>query len=533
MKTAFLIFFACFLSLHAQDLLIADFEGNDYGDWKVVGTAFGDKPARGTLPNQMHVSEYQGHGLVNSYNGGDSSVGKLISPVFTLKHSYIRFLIGGGGWDDTRMDLLAETEPNVFSIVRTARGSNVKPGGSEALRPEFWDVHEWKGKRVRIEIVDDHRGGWGHINVDHIVATDEKPRLPRYNVEFEMVVTKPWLLLPVSNTERNSTLTIHDGDALLHSISVRLSDKPTWHPAMDMSAHLGKKLQFVIDRIPPDSKFTESFIFSDTPSKDDNPYGESLRPLIHFTPYRGWNNDPNGLVFYNGEYHMFFQHNPYGINWGNMHWGHAVSKDLFQWTELPDALSPDPLGPMFSGSAVVDTNNTSGFGEKGIAPLILIYTAAGNPAVQCIAYSLDGRIFTKYSDNPVLPNQTGGNRDPKVIWHEPTRSWIMALYVTRPNNTHTVELWGSKNLKNWTKRSVVQGGTNGSHFLYECPELFEIPLDGTNETRWIVYGANGEYAVGQFDGTTFTPETSPLPGHRGRNLYASQTFNNEPLGRRI
>ena len=230
---------------------------------------------------------------------------------------------------------------------------------------------------------------------------------------------------------------------------------------------------------------------------------------------------------------MFFQHNPYGVNWGNMHWGHAVSKDLFHWTELPDALSPDPLGPMFSGSAVVDTNNTSGFGKDGIAPLVLIYTAAGNPAVQCIAYSLDGRTFTKYSGNPVLPNQTSGNRDPKVIWHEPTQSWIMALYVSRPNNTHTVEIWGSKNLKEWTKRSVIQGGTNGSRFLYECPEIFELQLEGTNETRWIVYGGNGEYVVGKFDGVTFTPETPPFPGHHGRNLYASQTFNNEPHGRRI
>jgi len=220
MKTIALLFLAFIFSLHAEDFLIADFEGNNYGDWHVEGTAFGDKPARGTLPNQMHVSEYQGHGLVNSYNGGDGSVGKLTSPVFTLNHSYIRFLIGGGGWDDTRMDLLAETEPNVFTIVRTARGNNVKPGGSEALRPEFWDVHELKGKRIRIQIVDGHRSGWGHINVDHIVATDEKPRLPRYNVAFELVVTKPWLLLPISNKERDSTLTIQDGDALLHSISV-------------------------------------------------------------------------------------------------------------------------------------------------------------------------------------------------------------------------------------------------------------------------------------------------------------------------
>ena len=533
MKTTALLFLAFIVSLHAEDLLIADFEGDDYGDWHVEGTAFGDKPARGTLPGQMHVSEYQGHGLVNSYHGGDGSVGKLTSPVFTLNHSYIRFLIGGGGWDDTRMDLLAEMEPNVFTVVRTACGPNIKPGGSEALRPDFWDVHELKGKRIRFEIIDGHRGGWGHINVDHIVATDEKPSLPRYNVAFELVVTKPWLLLPVSNTERDTKLTIRDGDALLHSLSVKLTDKPAWRPAMDVSAHVGKTLKFVIDRIPPDSQLTESFVFADNPPEDDNPYGESLRPLIHFTPYRGWNNDPNGLVFYNGEYHMFFQHNPYGVNWGNMHWGHAVSKDLFHWTELPDALSPDPLGPMFSGSAVVDTNNTSGFGKDGIAPLVLIYTAAGNPAVQCIAYSLDGRTFTKYSGNPVLPNQTSGNRDPKVIWHEPTQSWIMALYVLRPNNTHTVEIWGSKNLKEWTKRSVIQGGTNGSRFLYECPEIFELQLEGTNETRWIVYGGNGEYVVGKFDGVTFTPETPPLPGHRGCNLYASQTFNNEPHGRRI
>lgn len=533
MKTASLLFFACILSLNAADRVIADFEGDNYGDWQVEGTAFGDKPVRGTLPNQMHVSEYQGHGLVNSYYGGDGSVGRLISPVFVINHSYIRFLIGGGGWKETRLDLLAETEPNVFTVVRTACGPNIKPGGSEALRPDFWDVKDLKGKNARIEIVDQHRGGWGHINVDHIVATDEKPKLPRYNVAFELDVVKPWLRLPVSNTERDVKFTIHDGDTLLHSIVARLSDKPTWHPAVDVSKYVGRKLSVVIERVPPDSKIIESFIFADAPSQDANPYGEPFRPLIHFTPYRGWNNDPNGLVFYNGEYHMFFQHNPYGVNWGNMHWGHAISKDLFHWTELPDALSPDPLGPMFSGSAVVDTHNTSGFGKDGIAPLVLIYTAAGNPSVQCIAYSLDGRTFTKYAGNPVLPNQTSGNRDPKVIWHEPTQSWIMALYVSRPNNTHTVEIWGSKNLKEWTKLSVIQGGVNGSHFLYECPELFELQLEGTDETRWIVYGANGEYAVGRFDGVTFTSETPPLPSHRGRNLYASQTFNNEPFGRRI
>jgi sucrose-6-phosphate hydrolase SacC (GH32 family) len=185
------------------------------------------------------------------------------------------------------------------------------------------------------------------------------------------------------------------------------------------------------------------------------------------------------------------------------------------------------MGPMFSGSAVVDWNNTSGFGTPTNPPLVLIYTAAGNPTVQGIAYSTDGRTFTKYSGNPVLKQITGGNRDPKVFWHEPTQKWVMVLYVELQGK-HTIHFFTSPNLRDWTLASVTEG-IAGTAYLFECPDFFELPIDGdaTNQ-KWVLLGANSEYAVGTFDGIKFTPEQSKLPGHRGRGFYAPQTFSDIP-----
>jgi sucrose-6-phosphate hydrolase SacC (GH32 family) len=182
---------------------------------------------------------------------------------------------------------------------------------------------------------------------------------------------------------------------------------------------------------------------------------------------------------------------------------------------------------------VVDHANTSGFGRNGRAPLVLIYTAAGNPATQCIAYSLDGRTFTKFEGNPVVTNITPGNRDPKVFWHAPTRRWIMALYVGYPEKRHTVELLASSNLREWTRLSTVEGDTGGGSYLYECPDLFELVVAGSSEKQWVLFGADGRYAVGSFDGSTFKPTTERLRGHWGSIYYAAQTFDNVPQGRRI
>lgn len=523
---------AAALATQAQDLVIADFEGKTYGNWTVTGSAFGPGPAQGTLPGQMAVSGFKGQGLVNTFFEGDDTTGSLTSPPFQIQRKYIGFLIGGGGNPDRlALQLLVDGK-----VVRTATGPNTQSGGSEALAPDSWDVAEFAGRPATIRILDDAKGGWGHLNVDQIVQTDSRPPGLARDVRRELVPGRRYLHIPIQNGAPRRVLTVLiDGVQQVRNDVELATGKPDWWAVMEVVAWKGRKLTLHVDRFPEDgtglAAITESDALPDTASL----YREPLRGQFHFSPQRGWNNDPNGMVFLNGEYHLFFQHNPYGWAWGNMHWGHAVSRDLIHWEELGDALAPDRFGPMFSGSAVVDWNNTSGFGQPGKPPIVLIYTAAGNPTVQCIAHSTDGRNFTKYPGNPVLQQVTGGNRDPKVLWHEPTRKWVMVLYVELPGRGHTVHFFTSPNLKDWSLASITDG-IRGSNYLFECPDFFELPVDGDPANRrWVLLGANSEYAVGTFDGTRFSPEHARLPGHRGQGFYAPQTFSDIPSadGRRI
>jgi len=266
----------------------------------------------------------------------------------------------------------------------------------------------------------------------------------------------------------------------------------------------------------------------------ENLYDEPYRPQFHFTPRVNWTNDPNGLVYYKGEYHLFFQHNPVGINWGNMTWGHAVSPDLLHWRQLPNALEPDALGTMFSGSAVVDWHNTTGLKQGDSDTLVAIYTAAGNtspeshgqPFTQCIATSHDrGRSWTKYAGNPVLRNIVKENRDPKVVWHAPTERWIMALYL----DANSYALFSSPDLIHWTHLQDIEMPE-----CTECPDFFELPVaHSPDETRWVFTAANGRYLIGSFDGTRYIPESQPLQVDFGANYYAVQTYSDTPDGRRI
>ncbi len=516
----------------AEDLVIADFEGPDYGQWLATGEAFGTGPARGTLPGQMAVDGFQGQGLVNSFHRGDSTTGTLTSPPFRVDRRYIAFRIGGGK-DEAKTALLLLVEGQV---VRTATGPNDRPGGAETLMPDSWDVGDLAGRTAVIRIVDEATGGWGHLNVDQIVQTDRKPPGMLTNATREFPVTTRYLNLPIRDgaPNRKVTLRVDGRPVVVNDIGLADGQAHWWAP-MDVSAWAGKTVTLQVDRLPGDSQALSSVEPSDTIRGAGDLYREPLRGQFHFSPQRGWNNDPNGLVFFRGEYHLFFQHNPYGWGWGNMHWGHAVSRDLVHWKELGDVLAPDELGPMFSGSAVVDWKNTSGLGTDGKPPLVLIYTAAGNPTVQCLASSTDGRHFTKFSGNPVLPQVTGGNRDPKVMWHEPTQRWVMVLYVTLSGGRHTVHFYTSPNLREWSLASVAEGIT-GSNYLYECPDFFELPVDdNASDRKWVLLAANSEYAIGTFNGTTFKPEAQKLPGQRGRGFYAPQTFSDLPAkdGRRI
>ena len=266
----------------------------------------------------------------------------------------------------------------------------------------------------------------------------------------------------------------------------------------------------------------------------------SSRSRYHFTPQKNFMNDPNGLVFYDGEYHLFYQHNPYGDVWGHMSWGHAVSRDLIHWEHLPIALYEEESVMIFSGSALVDWQNTSGFGIGDNPPLVAVYTGhSETEQTQNIAYSIDrGRTWTKYGGNPVIAIGSREFRDPKVFWHEQTKRWIM---VTVLSEEHKVRFDGSTDLKHWTYLSDFgpAGATDG---LWECPDLFPLQAEDVPEIeKWVLKldvlrGTGAQYFIGDFDGTRFTNDS---PNHEirrvdfGDDFYAAQSWSDEPTGRRI
>lgn len=283
-------------------------------------------------------------------------------------------------------------------------------------------------------------------------------------------------------------------------------------------------------------------------------YNESYRPQYHFTPEKNWMNDPNGLVYYQGEYHLFYQHNPFGNVWGHMSWGHAVSRDLLHWKHLPVALAEENGVMIFSGSAVVDWNNASGLCKnpdpKDKSCLIAIYTGhiEGKKQSQHLAVSNDrGRTWSKYSGNPVLDIGYRDFRDPKVFWHEATRKWVMVVSLSAEQK---VRFYGSKNLLDWELLSDFgPAGVSGKNVLWECPDLFELPVDGQRgNKRWVLIvninpggvagGSGGQYFIGKFDGQKFTndnpPETKLFVDY-GKDFYAGVTFSDIPNrdGRRI
>jgi fructan beta-fructosidase len=514
--------------LHAQqpDMMIADFESSDYGvSWRVAGAAFGLGPVHGKLPNQMPVEGFQGSGLVNSFRGGDDATGRLVSTPLKMERKYLQFLIGGGGWEGkTCVNLLLDGK-----VVRSATGPNTASGGSERLEPAQWDVTELLGKTVRLEIVDEATGTWGHINMDHIVQSDKRLDVPILlnNVTRDIRLEQPFLNFPVKNGAPKKWVTLLVNGKEQHRFDIELADgEPDWWAHFDATPYRGKTLTVKVDKLADTSKGLSAIDQTAELKAAQDLYREARRPQFHFTSRRGWLNDPNGLVYYQGEYHLFYQHNPYGWGWGNMHWGHAVSTDLVHWKELPIALYPDQHGTMYSGSAVVDWKNTAGFQTGNEPALVAFFTAAGRPFTQGIAFSNDrGRTWTKYENNPVIGHLVHENRDPKVFWYAPQQKWVMALYLDH----NDFALFSSRNLKQWEKLSDLKLPDD-----IECPELFELPVDGNaGNSRWIFYGAHGRYLIGQFDGQKFTTDSGPHLMQQGNCWYASQTFNDVPDGRRI
>lgn len=363
-------------------------------------------------------------------------------------------------------------------------------------------------------------------------------------------IDKRFVHLPVKTGAAKTWMTVNIDGKMQQEFEIELAPaEPDFFATLEVGKWKGKRLNITAETVAFGSEWKSRIRFSDEMSDEDLVYREEYRPQFHFSPRRGWTNDPNGLVYYKGIYHLFFQHNPYGTSWGNMTWGHAVSNDLLHWTEKPDAVLPDKNGVVFSGSAVVDWKNTSGLQKKPVKdnkgnienpPLVAFYTSTGanrgkGPSAQSMVYSLDeGNTWLKYSRNPVIPHIVGGNRDPKVFWYEEKKNttgnrgkWIMALYMDKEDYA----LFSSDNLITWKKICDIK-----DMGCSECPDMFELPVDGDkNNTRWVFWGGNGKYLIGTFDGNTFRKEGGPFDAKHGGNDYAAQTYSDIPAsdGRKI
>ena len=524
--TAIIIFARC---TSESDIIVEDFESSILSGWTIEGDAFGNGTAEGTLSNQMEVIGYEGSRLANSYHGGDNSKGIMVSPEFKIKRNYINFLIGGGMHNETYIELVVDgkSEYKTSSIEE-----------SETLHWVTWNVKKFKGKKAFIRIVDERSGSWGHILIDHIVQSNiEKSEIiPDYTISFK--ITSKYLLFPIEDKGLESRFYLEfEGEIVSPLLYIRVAQSKIdyWMP-LDVEKYMGNTITLNFKSVMKSDIGYNQIKLSDT---FDFEYNEKNRPVYHFSPHYGWKNDPNGTVYHKGEFHLYYQYNPYGTSWGNMSWGHAVSKDMKKWEHLPVAMIPDEIGAIFSGSAVVDRDNTSGFGADVI---VAIYTSAGIYQTQSIAYSSDnGRTFTKYENNPVLSDPDIIDfRDPRVFWHNDRKKWIMSLATG-----HTITFYESNNLKEWEKMSDF-GTYIGAHGgVWECPDLFPLTYNG--KEKWVLIvsinpgGPNGgsatQYFIGDFDGKTFKADPLPYPLwlDYGYDNYAGVTWNNVPAedGRRL
>jgi fructan beta-fructosidase len=346
--------------------------------------------------------------------------------------------------------------------------------------------------------------------------------------ERAFTAEKRYLNLPVKNGALVRRMSLFVAEKKVREFEIELADaKPDFWVFLDLEPFRGQKAVLKVDRLAEGLEGLKLVEQSDSIKGAEDLYREKLRPQFHFTSRRGWLNDPNGLLYYKGEYHLFYQHNPYGVKWGNMHWGHAVSKDLVHWKELPIALYPRRFGDWcFSGSAAMITANM--IRQPGAEDVpIIAYTSTGRG--ECIAVMEAGgkTFFEDDSKNPVIKHQ---GRDPRIFWHQPTKRWVIAVYDEQ-GKSQGISFYTSMDAVNWERRSRIEG-------WYECPEIFELRVDGDkNNTRWVVYAANNEYSIGAFDGKEFKaePGTAKYKGNFGNCLYAAQTFSNVPDedGRRI
>ena len=353
-----------------------------------------------------------------------------------------------------------------------------------------------------------------------------------------------YLLIPVQERAEMAHVRVVKNNQLAQTFNVRLAvDKIDYFVPLDLNTVSGEAVLQVkvpaqqhVNKAFKDYSCWTSMKYSDT---FDSRNVEKFRPAYHHSPVYGWMNDPNGLFYKDGVWHLYYQWNPYGSQWENMTWGHSTSTDGLHWTPQPTAIEADALGAIFSGCCVVDKNNTAGFGNGAI---VAYYTSAGARQTQSMAYSLDGgQTFTKYAGNPVIVSDVPDFRDPHIFWNEEAGFWNMVLA-----SGQEMSIYSSKDLKQWKHESNF-GLTYGNHGgVWECPDLMKLPVDGTGEQKWMLIcninpggpfgGSATQYFIGQFDGHQFVCEDQPEETKwmdYGKDHYATVTFDNAPDGRRV
>ena len=378
-----------------------------------------------------------------------------------------------------------------------------------------------------------------------VIATAASAQKPQFmgagHAIIKVDTQKKYILLPVEEKEENAHIRVVSDNQLVKTLNCRLAtDKVDYFVPFEVQN--GQVLDISFPSNPRSTGAMNDFTcwkhmtYSDT---FDTKNVEKHRPLYHQTPLYGWMNDPNGMFYKDGVWHLCYQYNPYGSQWENMTWGYATSTDLVNWTHMPSVLEGDALGAIFSGSSVVDKNNTAGFGKDAI---IAFYTSAGHSQMQSMAYSTDGgKTFKKYANNPIITSTARDFRDPHVFWNEDAKFWNMILAAGQE-----MQIYSSSNLKDWKYESSF-GHEFGNHGgVWECPDLMKMKVAGTDKEKWMLIcninpggpfgGSATQYFIGEFDGHKFTCEDEPSETKwmdYGKDHYATITFDNAPEGRRV
>jgi fructan beta-fructosidase len=555
---AFVLLLFLFQVSQAQEPLFenSDFSRGNLMNWTVTGEAFSYTPAtaainpgwdvtgsqqkdlamrwdtRQEMYRQPEIQGYQGH-FANSYHPRllDRSTGQLQSDPFTIEEPSICFLAAAGDF----------SFPGQLVVNLQVDGKVRRQAipDSKEMKAYCFDVKELHGAQARIIVSDEHPffGGWIAADEFTTGGTDALKAetgiiVPRSS-RRSLVAGKKYLNIPAQNALPDDAVKLWINGKVVEERMMAVADveHADFWQFIDLSAWKGKELEVSF----------EGWSHMEDPLSDlsqdnrirgiDQLYEEKYRPQFHFSPIQGWSNDVNGTVYYDGEYHLFFQYDPSRIGQigRNMHWGHAVSKDLFHWKELPIALGTDPQrGQIYSGSAIVDFNNSAGLQQGDEKTMIAFYTRRSpyyllvhdygiDSSSQCMAYSLDrGRTWT-HVEEPLIPCITTKNRDPKVFWHQESQKWIMVFFKT----TGYV-FYGSVDLFNWEELNSVDG-------YHECPDIFQLDIEGDpKRKRWVLVNGGGDYSLGEFDGKGFDL------AYRGRTdfgpISATQTFGQAPGG---